>query len=106
MLAPTATRATSLIPALGGKSFKAQFCRAGSTTWYAGTIVDLTDQALWAITQAPHLPGGVYLCYFQFGDREVHLALRRSRDALCFEVLDGATKSLGDALSLNIRTPA
>lgn len=97
----------SLLPALGGRSRYAQFCRAGTSTWYQGTIVDVTEKAMWVTTSAPHVPGAVYLCYFQVGDREFHLALRRTRDPLCFELLEGMRQTLGDLLAApGVRTIA
>lgn len=95
----------SLLPAIGGRSRHAQFCRAGTSTWYQGTIVDLTDSAMWVATSAPHVPGAVYLCYFKVGEREVHIALRRSRDPLCFELLEGMTQTLGDLLGSSPARP-
>lgn len=88
----------SLLSALGGHSRQAQFCRAGTSTWYQGAIVDLTETAMWVATSAPHVPGAVYLCYFKIGEREFHIALRRTRDPLCFELLEGMTRTLGDLL--------
>ena len=87
---------SSLLPVIGGRSVKAIFCRAGSDTWVEGAILDMTGDALWVVTSAPHVTGAIYLCKFRVGGCEIQIAVQRGKDPLCFELLPGSREALGD----------